>query len=360
MSTQELTQRKMHNTPVDFLHRTKASLKKALYQLEEDIKSASGDKPRLLFVCPHLSTGGMPQYLLKKIQVLNDQADIWCIQYADTAPIYDVQKRQIVSILKDKFFCLGDDKAELVNLIEKIAPDVIHFEDFVEFFIDDKIIEKIYTANRPYLIAETCHNSNVKPEDKRWYCDKLVMVNQWMCERFSTLDIPTDIHEYPIEDLPRLSDEERKEIQSSLGLDPTKKHIINIGLFTPGKNQGELATYARLAEKEGLPYQFHFIGNQAINFKDYWEPIMKNLPSNCKIWGERHDTETFYSFADLFVFTSNWELNPIVIKETLSWKVPLMMKRLTPYMDFYDDMELVTYLENNSIDNMRLIKKILK
>jgi len=351
----------MRNTAIDALHKTKASLKRTLHKLENNIEEASGDKMRILFLAPHLSTGGMPQYLLKKIEMFNGTADIWCIQYSNTSDIYVVQKNQIINIIgQDKFFCLGDDKRELLRLIDEIAPDVIHFEDFVEFFIDDTIVKEIYSADRPYFICETCHNSNVRPDDKRWYCDKLVMVNQWMCERFKDLDIPTDIHEYPIEDLVRLDRKEREEIMVSLGLDPKKKHIINIGLFTPGKNQGELMSYARLAESQNLPYQFHFIGNQAINFKDYWGPLMEKVPSNCKIWGERGDTETFYSFADLFIFTSNWELNPIVIKETLSWKVPLLMKRLVPYMDFYDNMDLVTYLKDNSLDNLELIKKILK
>jgi glycosyltransferase involved in cell wall biosynthesis len=93
-----------------------------------------------------------------------------------------------------------------------------------------------------------------------------------------------------------------------------------------------------------LPIQFHFIGNTAPNFENYWGSLLSDLPSNCKLWGERHDTEKFYQAADLFVFTSIWELNPIVIKECLSWKTPILMRRLAPYMDSYDNNQLVSYL----------------
>lgn len=44
-------------------------------------------------------------------------------------------------------------------------------------------------------------------------------------------------------------------------------HIINIGLWTSGKNQKYAIEIARaLFEKYGFTYIFHFLGNQAPNF----------------------------------------------------------------------------------------------
>ena len=97
----------------------------------------------------------------------------------------------------------------------------------------------------------------------------------------------------------------QKQAQNALGFDPNYKHIINVGLFTSGKNQGELIEYAKKLKGEKIV--FHFIGNQAPNFEPYWGPLMKDLPSNCKIWGERSDTDLFYQAADLMVFTSKME-----------------------------------------------------
>jgi len=185
------------------------------------------------------------------------------------------------------------------------------------------------------------------------------MVNKWMTEVFKSSGFELDILEYPIEDFIGVGKESARE---QLGLDPNKKHVINIGLFTPGKNQGELMEYARILENEQI--EFHFIGNLAGNFQEYWEPLMKNVPRNCRIWGERHDTDLFYEAADMFVFSSIWELNPIVIKESLSWNLPILMRRLPSYMDDYDETPLVHFYSNQEpvTDheyNVELIRKIL-
>jgi glycosyltransferase involved in cell wall biosynthesis len=324
------------------LRKIKYGLSKTLADLENRIKLASGDRPRILYVAPHLSTGGMPQYLCKKIESFLDHAEIFCIEYSNVSDEYVVQRNRIQRMLGDRFFTLGEDKNKILDLIHDICPDIIHFDDFVEFFVDEEIIEKIFDNSRPYYIYETCHSSNISPYDKTWRPDKFVMVNQWMVNKFSELDTPLDILEYPIENYQRPP---RQEALSLLGLDPHKKHIINVGLFTPGKNQGYLMDIAR--KMENYPIEFHFIGNQAPNFSDYWSPLMKNVPGNCRIWGERNDVDTFYQAADLFVFTSVWELNPIVIKETLSWNLPVLMRRLEPYMDSYDNNPLVTYLSQS-------------
>ena len=42
---------------------------------------------------------------------------------------------------------------------------------------------------------------------------------------------------------------------------------------------------------------FHFVGNQAPNFEEYWSPIMKSIPKNVTVWGERSDAKTFMMAA---------------------------------------------------------------
>lgn len=344
---------------IEALRKTKYDLIRTINSLQKTLDEKTGGKPRILFVAPHLSTGGMPQYLYKKIEILNDQADIYCVQYNNTSEEYVVQRNLIREKIGGRFYCLGENKEEILDLIEKICPDVIHFDDFVEFFIDDRIIRKIFTEDRPYYILETCHSSNISISDKSYCPDKFVMVNRWMANKFSGLGVPVDVLEYPIDNFTR---PDRDTSLKSLGLDPSKKHVINVGLFTPGKNQAELIEYAR--HLQAYPIEFHFIGNTAPNFQNYWEPLVSNLPQNCKIWGERNDTEEFYKCADLFVFTSNWELNPIVIKETLSWNLPILMRRLEPYMDSYDNNSLVHYLSPGGMfedkqRNIDMIKDIL-
>jgi len=118
-----------------------------------------------------------------------------------------------------------------------------------------------------------------------------------------------------------------------LGFELGKKHIINVGLWTPGKNQAEGLEIAR----KYPDMMFHFIGNQAGNFMDYWEPLMKDLPSNVKVWGERTDISTFMSAADIFMFNSTWELNPLVLREAIGYKLPIIARNLPQYDGMYDD-----------------------
>ena len=53
---------------------------------------------KLLFIAPHLSTGGLPQYLTKKIELLKDAYDIYVIEYEDiTGGRLVIQKNKIIN-----------------------------------------------------------------------------------------------------------------------------------------------------------------------------------------------------------------------------------------------------------------------
>jgi glycosyltransferase involved in cell wall biosynthesis len=311
--------------------------------------------PRILYVSPHLSTGGLPQYLWKKIESFNDVAEVYCVEYSYLGDAYVVQRNKISNLLGERFIPIFNDANRLLEIISDINPDIVHFEEFCESFVDDAVLQKIFSDDRKYLICETCHSSVTSVQSKIYRPDRFVMVSKWIDQKFSNLGVPSEILEYPIEDLiPNKS-----KTMELLGMDPNYKHIVNIGLFTPGKNQGEIFEYANETLKRDLPIRYHFIGNTADNFKDYWGPLLENKPDNCYIWGERNDVDLFYQAADLFLFTSNFELNPLSIKEALSWKIPSVFKRLDTYLDTYDDMENVFYITNNRESNLSLILNIL-
>ena len=310
-------------------------------------------KRKILYVSPHFSTGGLPQYLLKKIEALNESAEIYCVEYNFYGDAYVVQRNKVISILGDRFISLGDDKKRLIEIIEQIRPDVVHFEELPETFVDSEVLKNIYRIERNYVICETCHSSQIEPGIKVYKPDKFIMVSKWIDEKFKILGIPSEILEYPIEN----KNPDKKNSLEYLGLDSSKKHIINVGLFTPGKNQGELIKYAKLLEY--FPIQFHFIGNQASNFQEYWNPLIDKLPENCTIWGERNDVDIFYQAADLFVFNSIFELNPLCIKESLSWKTPVLFRNLATYLDSYNNNENAHYMDNDDSKNIYTILEIL-
>lgn len=318
------------------------------------------NKKKLLMILPHCSTGGMPQVAFKKIEILNktNEFDIYVIEYSFIAAAYVVQRNKIKKILGEKFISLGENKSQILQIIEDIKPDIIHFEEIPEMFMSLNVANEIYKKDRNYFIVETTHDSSFDINNKIFLPDKFLFISNWSIKQFEPLGISMELAEYPLEISAR---PDRTEALKDLGLDPNKKHVLNVGLFTPRKNQGEIFEYAKL-----LPdIQFHFVGNQAENFKNYWEPLLNNKPNNCIIWGERSDTDKFYSSMDLFLFTSKGqngdkETNPLVIKEALSWQMPLLLYPLDVYLGKYDNEEMVTYLTENLEKNVYLIKNILK
>ena len=312
---------------------------------------------KILYITPHLSTGGAPQYLLKKIQLLKNHYNIFVVEFNDYG-IYRVQKNQIIDLLTNGLITLGEDKSEILNHIEKIDPDIIHFEEMPELFnIDDEITKKIYVSDRKYKIFETSHDSSLHYNQKRFIPDKFLFCSDNQIMNFRNLNVPACVIEYPVLDHERGN---REEGLKALNLDPTYKHVLNVGLFTPRKNQAEIFEYAKKLEKHKI--QFHFLENQAPNFKDYWEPLMNDKPENCIIWGERNDSEKFYSCMDLFLFTSKGnssdkETNPLVIKEALSWKIPTLIHWIDSYQDKYE--KRVEYLTNDiDINKIKILKKL--
>lgn len=315
----------------------------------------------ILFITPHLSTGGAPQYLLKKIQELKDDTQIYCVEYSNvTGGVLVVQRNQIRDLLGKNLITLNENKNELIDIISKINPDIIHFEELPEYFCDKNIANQIYVKNRTYKIIETSHDSSFNPQDKLYYPDRFVFVSRYQKQLFEQLNIPSDIVEYPII-YKKKTDREKSLLE--LGLDPDKIHFLNVGLFTSRKNQAEIIKYAKELINENV--QFHFVGNQADNFKWYWEPLMKNFPENCKWWGERKDVDTFYNAMDVFLFTSKGtntdkETNPLVVREAIGWNLPILMYNLPVYCGMYDIYSNVKWLKTNFEDNLNLIKSFIK
>ena len=52
------------------------------------------DKLKILYISPHLSTGGLPQYLWKKIEAFNDVGEVYCVEYDYLGDAYVVQIEQ--------------------------------------------------------------------------------------------------------------------------------------------------------------------------------------------------------------------------------------------------------------------------
>ena len=308
---------------------------------------------KLLLITPHLSTGGAPQFTLNRIELLKDTYDVYCVEYNFVSPHFVVQRNKIIDLLKDKFFALEHDKDNLLNIINTADPDFISIEEFSETFIDNHLLEFIYKKDRTWKIFETTHSSYNNSNLKKYLPDKFIFVSEWSKKMYSHLNVESEVIEYPID----RKEKKEKETREEFLFDDDWIHILNVGLFTPGKNQGYAFEIARrFLDKKVL---FHFVGNQAGNFEDYWGEILKDKPSNCQLWGEREDVEKFIMASDVFLFTSILELNPLVIKEVMEYDIPIVMFNLETYCGVYNNNENISFLTGNISEDVNKIKKLL-
>ena len=79
---------------------------------------------KILFIAPHLSTGGLPQYLVKKVELLKGEFEIYLIEYNNsTGGKLVIQKNKILDLVdNDKFFMLDDNKEITLEIINRIKP----------------------------------------------------------------------------------------------------------------------------------------------------------------------------------------------------------------------------------------------
>ena len=311
---------------------------------------------KIIIITPHLSTGGLPQYLLKKIELLTPEYEFYIIEWEDiTGGIFVVQKNKLKKILGDKLISLSDNKFDVLFLIKNIKPDIIHFEEIPETFIDNKILDILYSNDRDYKIVCTTHSSLTNPINIKYTADKFILVSEWSMNIFNNFykgDIPCEVWEYPIDYI----NYDKIMVKKELGFDDGYFNVLNVGLFTENKNQKEIIDIARLMTN--FKIKFHFVGNQAMNFSDYWGPLMKNLPNNCICYGERSDVDKFYMASDLFYFPSKFELNPLSVKEALMYNLPILMKKLDTYGDIY--LDKVTYISDDIENNKNLLIKYVQ
>ena len=287
---------------------------------------------------------------LKRVESLINKHDVYLIEYRQIAWSFIVQREKIIKLLGDKFISLGniwgDDESKrnkFIEIVEKINPDIIHMEEIPEMFLygglKQEHIDWLYRKDRKYKIIETTHTSTFDVNQKKYFPDKFLFVSKYSEEQYKKFNVPISVVEYPDEKL-----EKNKSISmNKLGLDPNYFHVLNVGLFNSLKNQGYVFDIA----KKLLDYriQFHFIGNLAENFKDYWETLIKNKPDNCIIQGERNDVELFYQSCDLLIHSSTLELNPLAVKEAISYDMPILLNKLHTYLDNYDKYNNIKYLD---------------
>jgi FkbM family methyltransferase len=310
---------------------------------------------KIVYIVPHLPTGGMPEYLRKKIELLHKDHQIWVFEiYFESK--YPAIRHKIKLMIGDRLISMQRNYKKLFEKLIEITPDIVHFEEVPETFLPDSLLEKIYDWPRAWKIIETLHDSSIDYREKRFVSDKMLVVSQWQVKNFLPLGIPIEIIEHEIIPGERNRDEGMKKLE----LDPTKKHVLQVGLFSNRKNQRFTFSLAR----EMPDVQFHFVGSLPYAYEDHWKDLVENKPDNCTIWGERDDVPTFYSCVDVVIFPSegkygDTETNPLAIKEAISWKIPLFLRNIPVYMNMYGESNLLKYITNSLEENKKILYNML-
>ena len=132
----------------------------------------------LIIITPHMSTGGCPQVVAKKVELLKDFYNIIVVEYEMLAWSYVVQRNRVIEMIGHKFISLSDNKEyDLFNIIQDCNPDYIFMEEFPESFMENHIIKRLYSKDRQYKIFETTHSSHSRVEWKKYMPDKFIFVS---------------------------------------------------------------------------------------------------------------------------------------------------------------------------------------
>ena len=326
---------------------------------------------KILFITPHLSTGGMPKVLLERIRYMTF-AEVGVIEWTNIdSDSFSVQKNQIKQLVHYYKTLPFGNKEICLEYIKEFSPDVIHFEEFPEnhvwYAYDDSYdstidtLEKIHKLN--VSIINTSHTSVFQLEEKKFRCDGYYLVTNYHKDvQYKNLLSNTYhmVNEYPY-DTRDISDTEKNNCVNKLNFDRRKKHILIIGLFNSNKNQGYIFY---LAELLGSDYHFHFVGQQSdtADWKKYWQFLMNNEPDNVFCYGEVDNVNEFIIASDLVIHPSLFELNPTIFYESLSLGTPVITFPLEmyTYSSYYKHLNFFQFdnLDTKVVDVFNLNMKI--
>lgn len=299
----------------------------------------------ILFIIPHCSTGGLPQFLLNKIQQIqlsssSNVTSTHVIEFNNYSNEFTVQREELKKI---SVYTILDNLEEKIKIdiitsyIRDNRIDLVWFEEIPETFISIEQLERIY-ANRNYNIIESAHG---KPFIEKYVRPDLFIVPSSYSIEYYNKIAPT------INWFPTIF---KKEIDQTKKND--KINVLNIGLFCENKNQKEVLQYA----KKLSHINFHLVGNSA--FKDYWESIRDEILKlkNVIYHGElnREEIDKLYRECDIFLFTSKNEYNPLVIAEAASYGLDIITHKHES-CDFLKKIERVYYIDDNIEDNYNII-----
>ena len=281
----------------------------------------------------HLSTGGAPAFALKRIQSLlaHTDVEVYCIELNFHGADFVVQRNQVIKILGDRFYEAGLNKMRVMDIINEIKPDVVHIEDVAER-LPKELATALYKNDRQFYIVETPHDNIFNPDaEKIYHPDLYAFCTPFHEDVYQNMESLYFTIQYPIEEK-KVTKDMRIKAKKEVGFALDRKTVLQVGLWTPQKNQKETIAIARKYPN----IDFVVAGNLAGNFQFYWEELIKDLPSNFKALGERSDIDTLLQAADIFIFPSTNECSPLSLRHAIEVGLPIVANNLPAYAGTLD------------------------
>jgi len=176
---------------------------------------------KIIYVTPHLSTGGMPEYLRRKVELMLEDNEVWVVEKTFERQ-YRTIRDKIELLLGDRLITLNGNNETLLKLINDVNPDVVHFEELSDYHFTKDVLDLIYSDTRTYKIFDTLHDSSIDTKEKRFIPDKMLVVSPWQIKNFLDLGIPIEIIEHEI-----IAGVKDRELGlTKLKLDVDKKHVV--------------------------------------------------------------------------------------------------------------------------------------
>jgi autotransporter strand-loop-strand O-heptosyltransferase len=288
---------------------------------------------KILLLESHLSTGGAPAFALKRIQSLlaHTDVEVYCIELNFHGVDFVVQRNQVIKILGDRFYEAGLNKMRVMDIINEIKPDVVHIEDVAER-LPKELATALYRNDRQFYIVETPHDNIFNPDaEKIYHPDLYAFCTPFHEDVYQNMESLYFTIQYPIEEK-KVTKDMRIKAKKEVGFALDRKTVLQVGLWTPQKNQKETIAIARKYPN----IDFVVAGNLAGNFQFYWEELIKDLPSNFKALGERSDIDTLLQAADIFIFPSTNECSPLSLRHAIEVGLPIVANNLPAYAGTLD------------------------
>ena len=267
------------------------------------------------------------------------------VALVEKARDYGIETHRIV--VNNKVFPL--DVLRFVRNIQKLHIDLIHSHGYKASIISFVVQ---LTTRKPIL--STCH---------LWFWGKdsplkfrlMTMLEIFLYRYFKTITVVSQpikqilidrgikeerIHVIKnginLDDFPRISDFEKKNLREALGVKQDIPLIISLGRLTEQKAHVDLVRTAEVLKSEGLKCVVIIVGDGEL--RDHLNHMIRErgLDVEIKLIGFRDDTCALLQISDVFILPSLDEGLPMALLEAMACRVPVIA---TPVGDIPEVLE---------------------